>query len=182
MESLDDWAKELRRVGQDELIRAHRHPWLVILPGESPQDFGDKKAVTGFRTQPMSIARLRSPDEDERDAVGWAHPVEKAAQSPYRDRISVGRARNNDISIRDSSISKVQANFSRSGEGELTLTDAGSTNGTFVNGVRLAPGQSLVVRDGDQIRFGQVPTLFLETRALCQVLADHLDKAGADEA
>lgn len=37
---------------------------------------------------------------------------------------------------------------------ELTITDLGSTNGTFVNGTRLTPGQSQALAQGDRISFG----------------------------
>jgi pSer/pThr/pTyr-binding forkhead associated (FHA) protein len=38
--------------------------------------------------------------------------------------------------------------------GRLKIEDSGSTNGTFVNDARLAPGQRVELRDGDRIRFG----------------------------
>jgi pSer/pThr/pTyr-binding forkhead associated (FHA) protein len=38
--------------------------------------------------------------------------------------------------------------------GRLKIEDSGSTNGTFVNDARLAPGQRIELRDGDRIRFG----------------------------
>jgi pSer/pThr/pTyr-binding forkhead associated (FHA) protein len=41
----------------------------------------------------------------------------------------------------------------------LRLIDHSSTNGTFLNGKRLAPEQSRVVRDGDMIRLGQLEIL-----------------------
>ena len=38
----------------------------------------------------------------------------------------------------------------------LWLTDLGSSNGTFVNDVRLGEGDKTIVRDGDRLRFGDV--------------------------
>lgn len=38
----------------------------------------------------------------------------------------------------------------------LELTDLGSRNGTFVNGRRLTPHQSIHVVDGDEIQFGKI--------------------------
>jgi pSer/pThr/pTyr-binding forkhead associated (FHA) protein len=38
---------------------------------------------------------------------------------------------------------------------KLVLTDVGSTNGTFVNGVRLEPNVPREVAAGDEITFGQ---------------------------
>ncbi|MFC1960719.1 FHA domain-containing protein [Chloroflexota bacterium] len=44
----------------------------------------------------------------------------------------------------------------RRGEDTLTLVDLGSVNGTFLNGQRLTPNQPRVLRDGDEIRLGQL--------------------------
>jgi pSer/pThr/pTyr-binding forkhead associated (FHA) protein len=38
----------------------------------------------------------------------------------------------------------------------LTLMDIGSRNGTFLNGQRIAPNQSRILRDGDEVRFGRL--------------------------
>ncbi|MCU0513688.1 MAG: FHA domain-containing protein [Anaerolineae bacterium] len=41
-------------------------------------------------------------------------------------------------------------------EDTLMLLDAGSANGTFLNGQRLPPNQPRVVRDGDEVRLGKL--------------------------
>jgi pSer/pThr/pTyr-binding forkhead associated (FHA) protein len=38
----------------------------------------------------------------------------------------------------------------------LELFDLGSSNGTFLNGVRLTAHKAYVIHDGDEIRFGQM--------------------------
>jgi hypothetical protein len=43
--------------------------------------------------------------------------------------------------------------------GRIKIEDAGSTNGTFVNDMRLTPGEPTEVRDGDRVRFGLFPTV-----------------------
>jgi hypothetical protein len=39
---------------------------------------------------------------------------------------------------------------------QLNLWDLGSSNGTFVNGTRLTPHQPNLIRDGDEVRLGQM--------------------------
>jgi hypothetical protein len=41
-------------------------------------------------------------------------------------------------------------------ENRLDLVDLGSSNGTFLNGIRVAPDQPRRLRDGDEIRLGQM--------------------------
>jgi pSer/pThr/pTyr-binding forkhead associated (FHA) protein len=55
----------------------------------------------------------------------------------------------------DKGISRIHAAIRR-GEDTLTLVDLGSINGTYLNGQRLTPNQPRVLRDGDEIRLGQL--------------------------
>lgn len=52
-------------------------------------------------------------------------------------------------------VSRVHAALRR-GEGVLAVVDLESTNGTFLNGHRLAAHQPHLVRDGDEIRLGKL--------------------------
>jgi len=52
-------------------------------------------------------------------------------------------------------VSRTHAAISQSGH-TLMLTDLGSSNGTYINEVRLMPNQPRILRDGDMIRLGQL--------------------------
>jgi hypothetical protein len=82
------------------------------------------------------------------------------------DRISVGRALNKDIVLRDSSVSKLHAWFELHDGLDFSLTDAGSKNRTYVNGEPLVARQPFPLSPGDTIRFGTVATLLCEADAL----------------
>jgi hypothetical protein len=71
-------------------------------------------------------------------------------------RIGVGRTHDNTLVIEDSTVSSVHAAFTLAANGTLYLTDLGSSNGTFVNGVQIAMGDKTIVRAGDALRFGDV--------------------------
>ncbi len=71
-------------------------------------------------------------------------------------RISLGRGQDNALVIEDSTVSSVHAAFTLAANGTLYITDLGSSNGTFVNGVQIAMGDKTIVRAGDQLRFGDV--------------------------
>ena len=72
------------------------------------------------------------------------------------ERKSIGRTKENDVMLDDASISKVHAAFVFNSAGKLVVADIGSTNGTFINGNRIAYGRAFEVRAGDLIRFGTV--------------------------
>jgi ABC-type multidrug transport system ATPase subunit len=67
-----------------------------------------------------------------------------------RTQLTVGRAQNNDIHLDGLLISNRHARFIRTSDGVL-VEDAGSTNGVYVNGVRLSGRQSVQVEDVIQI-------------------------------
>lgn len=71
-------------------------------------------------------------------------------------RSSIGRTKENALSIDDSSVSKVHAAFVLNNEKQLMVADTGSTNGTFINDKRIAYGKAFPVADGDKVKFGTV--------------------------
>lgn len=58
------------------------------------------------------------------------------------------------IVLQESSVSRVHARFVEK-DGRIALMDMNSTNGTFLNGIRLEQGETLSLEDGDEIRFGR---------------------------
>lgn len=79
-------------------------------------------------------------------------------------RISVGRTRENDLSIDDKTVSKVHAALVLNAEGVLQVADTGSTNGTFVNDQRIAYGKAFPIADTDTVRFGTIEVLFKKSK------------------
>ena len=83
-------------------------------------------------------------------------PVTKAPANPYSDRISIGRARNCDVVLRDPSVSKLHAHFRVLPDGKLELVDLDSQNGTCVNHAPLAGNRPEPIKAGDLVLFGAV--------------------------
>ena len=79
--------------------------------------------------------------------------------------ITVGRTPNSDIVIPDDSVSKMHAYFQRlDGPTSFGVTDTGSTNGTFVNDVRLAVHAAPVpVLPGAHVRFGRIGFVVMDS-------------------
>lgn len=73
-----------------------------------------------------------------------------------KDRVMVlGKVRGiADICLEGKSISRVHARIIRDQNG-CSVTDLGSTNGTFVNGMRLAERQMRYLQHGDEVRFAE---------------------------
>ncbi len=73
-----------------------------------------------------------------------------------KDSLTLGRDPGNDIVINDPQVSRQHARITRQG-GLMVIEDLGSTNGTFVNGMRLTGPHTLV--SGDVIGLGDAVTL-----------------------
>lgn len=73
-----------------------------------------------------------------------------------QDVLALGRDPSNDIVINDPQVSRQHARIARQGD-LMVLEDVGSTNGTFVNGLRLTGPHALA--NGDEIGLGDAVTL-----------------------
>lgn len=67
--------------------------------------------------------------------------------------LKVGRNSACDIILRSERVSNFHAEITLLNNGDLFLVDTNSTNGTFVMGKRIAPGNSVSIQRGDAVRF-----------------------------
>ena len=128
--------------------------FLVGVPeGDGSDDDDDDEWVyqTSYvRSVPEANGRLVFIDV-KRSAV---FPLRKARKGPFADTILVGRSASNDVCVDHASVSKLHARIRRVGDDIWRISDAGSLNGTKVNGQGLSGDAE--VRDGDCIAFGSV--------------------------
>lgn len=75
----------------------------------------------------------------------------------------IGRQEDLNFSISSTTVSRVHAELLQI-DGELLLTDYGSTNGTFVNKNRLTPNDPVSIQHGDVIHFGECEVRLIETQ------------------
>ncbi|HUQ31459.1 MAG TPA: FHA domain-containing protein [Pyrinomonadaceae bacterium] len=97
------------------------------------------------------IARVTIPDGAKETSLVF---------TPGGRRISVGRGTDNDLHVNHASVSKIHAALRMSKEGTIVVADTGSTNGTFINGRRLAYGEARTIEDGDVVGFGDIEVRF----------------------
>lgn len=116
----------------------------------------DNEGDTGFYSR--TISRLESDLSD--DFIGnerleaLVFPLtrrEGALPSPY---ITVGRNKLADVVLNDRRVSKVHAYISKSFEGTSEFLKDASSNGTWVDGVRVEKGEDTFLSDGASLAFG----------------------------
>ena len=79
-------------------------------------------------------------------------PTPGATYSLEGDQLTIGRDSSNGVTINDAEVSRKHARLTFQG-GKYVLEDLGSTNGTFVNGQRLAG--PVVLKAGDVVSLGE---------------------------
>jgi hypothetical protein len=79
---------------------------------------------------------------------------------PGGSRLNVGRGSDNELCLNDTSVSKIHAALVMNQQGTLLVADTGSTNGTHINGRRIAYGESRPIEDGDVVGFGDIEVRF----------------------
>jgi len=77
---------------------------------------------------------------------------------PPRPVLRIGRHNSNDIVISDASVSRQHTEIRLRPEGIL-VRDLGSSNGTFVNQQRLAPGIQTLLKPGQELKIGNIVTI-----------------------
>lgn len=77
-----------------------------------------------------------------------------------KDSLSIGRSRESDIFLEDLAVSRLHASIVSMGSGNYGLKDAGSANGTKVNGQLVPKNQTYPLNEGDKIQLGQTVLVF----------------------
>lgn len=107
-------------------------------------------------------------------------------------RVVIGRSDGSDVRLPDPSVSLRHASIRAQGT-EYAIVDEGSTNGTWVGGVKLGPQTPRLVKSGDLVRLGRVwlelvvgqkpptPDLGLATRDLALALVRNAMDAMGDD-
>jgi ribosomal protein L27 len=146
----------------------------------SPEEF-ESRHGSGFLL--LTATKSSSPKDtystdvqlliDGEDDSGSAHtgslstlvlPVRSAVHI-----VTLGRASDNDVVVPDSSVSRMHAVMKRNDDGVFLILDAGSSNGTTVNGNSVlvrGHGPPTQVKPGDNVRLGRVECTFTNATAL----------------
>jgi hypothetical protein len=154
-----------RKKTRPQFVAALPNPFLVLSTDSAllgPMQFRTVVAPPAHAAPPGPAGTARGPSVEIVEVC-------KAPGNPYPDRISIGRARNCDVVLRDASVSKLHGHF-RTTPGKLELIDSGSHNGTRVNGDSIAPNTPTVVLFGDTLTFGRMTAKLVDAGGVYDML------------
>ncbi len=144
-----NWRELVRKVSRSEFMRIAPTHFLLVFQVDPA---GSR---ISFRTTTDPNTREQPPLATSRSTCD-VRAIAKASGNPYPDHISVGRALNCDIALRDATVSKLHAHILGDDPLALRLVDLGAANGTYVNGGALVPNEPRTLVRGDMLQFGSV--------------------------
>ena len=136
------------------LVRVVRAVWAeVAVP--APADAGRRPRRRGATVAPAmpapAPARGRKTRGTPTELVAVEPPDQVGRRYPLGDEITVGRAAGCQVTVDDTYVSQLHARvFTR--DGQLMVEDLGSTNGTYLNRVKVAG--PMVMQKGDRLQVG----------------------------
>ena len=157
-----------RAVSSRERLTHELGAWVLV--GPRPAEEGDDWSFRTLSTRTLRDAAGKV--EAVLDATFVVYTIKKARpDGPFRTTILVGRSRTNDVCIAHSSVSKLHARIRIDDRGALFLSDAGSSNGTTIDGATLPPEQERPLASGAHLRFGACSTQLFEPERFVAMLA-----------
>lgn len=136
----------------DDFVRERPEAWIVWEAGPWRPTYQNKETIE------QGSERGRAPHgSDESLAIA----LEATEKKPY---LSLGRGPDNDIVIDDATLSRLHLLFTREPLG-WTVRDAGSTNGTTIEGGRLGP-DPVPLQPGIRLLAGSVRLTYYDSGGL----------------
>jgi hypothetical protein len=140
---VDEVRSELEALGREGFLARHGK-WYLVLTAPDALDSFAEFVNTASRDSQDILSGQRELDEVD------IFPLQPGNGS----EVTIGRE-GSDVVLPSSKISKLHAVFAMGG-GLPSLSDAGSKNGTWLNGIKLAHGRVVPVDVGDTIQFASV--------------------------
>ncbi|RLB54750.1 MAG: hypothetical protein DRI34_11615 [Deltaproteobacteria bacterium] len=169
MASITDYLSDARSSPLEEFTSRHGNP--VLVQRQLP-DMMDP------RNEYRSTLKMKIDHERQEVQVESTPPrpeslvleIAKSDRNSVAGKILVGRTETNDLVVAHLTVSKHHAYLRREEGGQVLLVDAGSTNGTKLNGRRLDASQPRQLADGDQVAFGDVAFTYYSPQGFYNLL------------
>jgi len=169
---VNDYIKIYAEIGRGEFVG--RYHMMPVLVGKRILSLGMERGRSAYETFsiiPVQDVESLSPGSFL-DRV-WM--LERTRKKDNDQDIIVGRWKKYDVAIPDYSISRIHCVFEISSRGYL-VRDAGSRNGTIVDGNTLRKGEGVMILGGEQLTLGRFQFVFYTGRQFLDLLMERLSK------
>lgn len=151
--TLGELEKRVLGSTREQFAASQEHNFLVW------EESGTMGIEEGFQTSALGAV----PDLNPQSMVRrWlVFEVRKSDRNTFKNMVTMGRTDNNDVVLKEGSVSKFHAYLSQGlSGGEYKLTDAGSRNGTSLKQGAVLAHQSVQISCGERITLGRVALRF----------------------
>jgi hypothetical protein len=159
--NFDEWQRARSITTRDDFVALHPYAFLISAPRPDTGEFTPLTKPTEFRTVTHKNELPSRPHGQTLEDMLLILPLCKADGHPFPERISVGRAMNCDVVIRDPSVSKLHGHFRDVGPSSAYFTDAKSSNGSRVDGAQLRPGEAVAIERQMLVSLGRVQLMLV---------------------
>jgi hypothetical protein len=161
--SLDEWRRTRANTTRADFLALYPYAFLISATGAEGGTISRPMPIvkpTEFRTVTHKEYNAAKTDGQSLE-LPLILPLRKGEGRPFPERISVGRAVNCDVVIRDASISKLHGHFRDVATETAFFTDAKSSNGTRLDGSLIRAGVATEIRRQTVLVFGRVQLMFM---------------------
>lgn len=124
-----------------------------------------------FRTASLNLVRETiNGQELIFDGSFVVYPLKKSRSGPFANTVLIGRSGSNDVAILHGSVSKLHARVSLQPDGTCLLSDAGSSNGTTVQGKVLKDKEERALQPGMLIAVGACHFTVVDAKRFHEIL------------
>jgi hypothetical protein len=167
MDTVQEFAEHFKEIGEDKFLSKFNQPFLLYPEKQGAKAFSTHHTQMSGRDSGINIAG--SETELQRFHV---LPCRSSQETNTEKRnFLIGRGEDRHFSIDHSTVSKRHAFilFNTSNQ-TYQLGDAGSTNGTFLDGQTVEAGEPVFIRDGSVVSFGDCDYLFFSSKGFSELL------------
>jgi pSer/pThr/pTyr-binding forkhead associated (FHA) protein len=159
---LAEFEAEFVRLGYQSFVQTYPWPVLIVtgITGVLQENNGRSGTMVAANLDLMQATAL----------TGRVFPVVKGRNS-VPGPVSIGRTSDNDLTIPEYTISTRHCILTLV-NGQYRVTDLGTTNGTVVEDVRLAPRKPCALQGGETLRMGRFTLLFQMPRGFGEYLRE----------
>ena len=168
--ALTDLVERFPRATPRDLEHALGRGFLIQRLIEQPSD--ERPIGARFATIAVSASELKASPVFTYDGRELVFAIPKEPRSQIAPWASLGRLGRNSIPIAHPSVSKMHT-LVRFDADRYWLADAGSRNGTLLNGVavpRYDRGEAIALKNGDVVQIGAVRLSFASCEGLSTIL------------
>jgi hypothetical protein len=158
--TLESFRDDARQLSAADFEARHGSAFLLLsaIRTHAPED-----------TSSTHLELLGEDDGNTGALTSWVYPLRSSVHV-----ITLGRARDSDVVIPDRSVSRRHALVKRESDGRLWVLDAGSSNGTSINGRNVltrGAGPPSPLAPGDTLRLGRMEFTCAHAAALREMAA-----------